>query len=115
LIYDDFGGFNFNVRSKTMTQEIRDVLLRVPGTEIQAHPVRIFPGATIEDLFRVLNEDPEFPKDKADQTKYQVMRVLGNGKLQLIEQREDMYPLLKNGAVLEIWSNRAPVLGLQLS
>lgn len=92
-----------------MTRQVKQGLVKVPGAETEAHPVRIFPGATGEALIQVLNRDPEFPP-RVSLEQYQVAAILPEG-LKVFEAGEDMYDQIPDRVVLELWSRDAPFLG----
>lgn len=93
-----------------MTQVAKMVLVALPGTDTQAYPVRLFPGATAGDLIGVLRDDPEFPAVvSADQ--HRVVTVLPSGKSFSFDDHDDLYGKVYEKATLELLPRHAPVLG----
>ena len=92
-----------------MVQVLKQAFVTVPATEIESHPVDIFPGATVGDLYDALNSDPEFPL----QVSINETRVVTHkdGGLQVFGHNDDIYSVIEERAVLEIMPAHPPVMG----
>ena len=94
-----------------MAQNIKQALISIPGGNLQAYPVRIFPETMVRDLFAALNEDPEFSTD-LNINKYRLMSVIDKGSSLVFRPTDNLYNNIEDHAALDLLPLEAPKLGL---
>ncbi|HEY59995.1 MAG TPA: hypothetical protein G4N92_04835 [Anaerolineae bacterium] len=96
-----------------MAQLIKQALVTVPGGNLQAHPVRIFPETMVKDLFVALGEDPNF-STKLNINKYRLMTILNNGDTLVFKPTDNLYNNMEDHSTLNLEQLEAPKLGLDV-
>ena len=96
-----------------MAQLIKSALLTVPGGKLQAYPIRVYPETTVNDLFVILDEDPEF-STQLNINKYRLMSILDNGDRLAFKPTDNLYKNIDDNATLDLQSLEAPKLGLNI-
>jgi len=96
-----------------MAQLIKQALVTVPGGNLQAYPVRIFPETMVKDLFVALDEDPNF-STQLNINKYRLMSILDNGVRLAFKPSDNLYKNIEDHAALDLLPLEAPKLGLNI-
>ena len=96
-----------------MAQLIKNALVTITGSDLQAYPVRIFPETMVKDLFSALAEDPEF-STQLNINEYRLLTVLNNRDTLTFKPTDNLYNNIEDHAALNLESLRAPELGVDV-
>ncbi len=96
-----------------MAQLIKNALVTITGSDLQAYPVRIFPESTVKDLFVALDEDPNF-SSQLNINEYRLMTILNNRDTLTFKLTDNIYNNIEDHAALNLESLKAPFLGMDV-
>ena len=96
-----------------MAQLIKSALVTIPGSDLQAYPVRIFPETKVKDLTIDLDKDPNF-STPLNINEYRLISVIDNGSSLVFKPTDNLYDNIEDHAALDLLPLEAPKLGLNI-